>query len=140
MAKSYFREKELQPSDESLKDILQAGKAQWDAYVDFINQSVSGASGQWKYYGKAWGWCLVFIEKKKNIVYLTPDQERFFASFVFNDKNRITAQEMGVPADILSIIESGKANSAGHTFDIIVQDSKDLELVKMLLKIKCNQL
>ncbi len=139
MAKSYFRVKELQPAEENLREIMQESKVLWDTYVDFVDKLVPGTSNLWKYYGKAWGWCMVYIEKKKNLMYLTPGENCFYVSFTFSDKNRETAADAGLTDEVIQIIESGKSNTAGHTFDIEVRNDDDLELVKSLLKIKCGK-
>ncbi len=138
MAKSYFKEKELQPQDENLKAVLSKAKEYWDKYLDIINTSIPEAAFQWKYYGKAWGWCLVGLVKNKNLLYLTPIENGFYVSFVFNEQNRQCAREEGMSEEILKTIEAGKSNNAGHTFDILVQNKSDLEIVSKLLKIKSN--
>ncbi|MDL2225523.1 DUF3788 domain-containing protein [Eubacteriales bacterium OttesenSCG-928-M02] len=51
--------------------ILQSTASLWDALIQHVSTMDEAAATQWKYYGRAWDWCLV-LSSKKNLFSLTP--------------------------------------------------------------------
>lgn len=138
MAKSIFLEKELKPNEEMLINILGKKKNLWDKILLHISDTFPKFNTEWKYYGKAWGWCLAGKSDKKQLIYLTPLKDKLISSFIFNDKARNIAKNIGFSNDVMAIIESGKNNPAGGSFDFNVKTLNDLKIVKELLQIKFN--
>lgn len=138
MAKSIFREKAIQPDDEMITVILSGSKELWDSIIAHVSETYPQATQEWKFYGSAWGWCLVLSSKKKKLVYLTPADKHFLCSFIFSENGRELSRQADFSADILKTIETGKDNNAGRTFDISVADKQSLELSKALLNIKAK--
>ncbi len=136
MAKSYFLEKELQPQENNIKDILQDKKEFWDKYLTFVKTYDPTISCEWKFYGRAWGWSLVLLKKKKNLLYLTPVVNGFYVSFALGKKGANLAKKEGFTDKIVEIIESGENNNAGRTFDILIQEQDDVVIVEKLMEIK----
>lgn len=136
MAKGFYREKELQPTIEMLEVVLKENGVYWSRITRYIEDTYPSVVTEWKYYGKAWGWAFVLKSKKKALVYLTPQEDHLISSFIFSDKGRELSKDTGFSKEILTLIESGKDNNAGHTFDIPVKSDQDFELVKKLLDIK----
>lgn len=136
MAKSILRDKNIQPDEGLLDAVLASAKPMWDAFVAHVAEACPRMTQEWKHYGSAWGWCLVLSDRKKKLVYLTPAEGYFTCSFVFGDKSRELARVAGLDRAVLEIIEAGKENTAGHTFDIDVTDAASLALPKQLMGIK----
>ncbi|ULQ60426.1 DUF3788 domain-containing protein [Brucepastera parasyntrophica] len=136
MAKSIFREKAAPPGMDLIGSVLKETKQLWDTLAAYVSNTYPQVVQEWKFYGTAWGWCLVLSSRKKKLVYLTPSEGYFLCSFIFNNKDRELSRQSGFSEDILETIEAGKNNAAGHTFDIEVAGDQDLDLVKQLLHIK----
>ena len=136
MAKSIYREKALQPDDGMIALAVKEAKALWDHLIQHALTAYPDTIREWKYYGAAWGWCLTLTHKKKNLAYLTPSDGAFWCSLNFNEKGRELARQAGFSNGVMETIESGKTNTAGHTFDIEVGNTRAAELVKRLLAIK----
>lgn len=136
MAKGYYREKELQPTIEMLEVVLKENGVYWSRIERYVDDTYSSVTKEWKFYGVAWGWAYVLKSKKKALIYLTPQEGYLVCSFIFNDKGRDLAKNAGFSRELMTIIESGKDNAGGHTFDIPVKNDSDFKLVKQLLDIK----
>ena len=140
MAKSIYRDKAFQPDGGMIASALKETKSLWDDLIAYASDTYPNTVQEWKYYGAAWGWCLVLHDKKKKIAYLTPSDGFFWCSFSLNEKGRALARQASFPDDILKIIEAGKDNPAGHVFDITVDSAQRAALSKQLLKIKVETL
>lgn len=138
MAKGIFRDKEKQPDALMLALALGESGGAWEALAAYIGASFPAAAAEWKYYGKAWGWSLVYQLKKKGLIYATPNTGVWHASLSFNERGRAEARLAGFSDDIVRLIESGKNNAAGGTFDIEVQSEDGLGLIKQLIQIKAK--
>ena len=136
MAKSYFRDKTLTPTTEMLTDVLGSAKEMWDGFIQHIESTYPDFMTEWKFYGLAWGWSFIYSNKKKKLIYITPGESFFTATFSFNAKGHEMAKTMGFTEDVLRIIESGKTNPAGRTFDIPIKQQSDMQIVHKLLQIK----
>jgi len=136
MARSTFREKAIQPTGEMLAGTLGGAKEIWDAFARHMETTYPGVTAEWKFYGVAWGWCLVYVHKKKKLVFLTPVEEGCIASFIFNGKARDLAGGAGFSGDILAAIASGVTNTAGHAFDIPLHTPDDIITAQKLTQIK----
>ena len=136
MTKSTFREKAMQPTGEMLAGALGGAKEMWDAFARHMEDTYPGVTAEWQFYGAAWGRCLVYVHKKKKLVFLTPAEEGCIASFIFNDKARALAGGAGFSGDILAAIASGVTNTAGHAFDIPLQTPGDIITAQKLTQIK----
>lgn len=108
----------------------------WKAAIQEIEAVVPSASWEWKYYGKPWGWSLIASNKKKKLVYLTPAEDFFMASFIFSDAGRAAVRASGLPQVLVTAVEAAKANPQAGTFDLPVAAQGDLETVRQLLAIK----
>lgn len=139
MAKSVFREKEHQPDIAELEQALGAAAPLWASFVERLEAAVPAAQAEWKYYGKAWGWCLVYREKKRTLAYCTPGEGQWVASFVFSEAERAAARGAGFAPDVLALVEAGQHNTAGHTFDIEVETADDLAVAQALLAIRLGK-
>lgn len=136
MAKSIFLKKDMPPDDAALSEAMAGCIPVWNTFLNTIKANYPGSTTEWKFYGAAWGWCLVVKSKKKALVYLTPAQNSFYASFIYSEKGRQEAKNSGLSTETLQIIESGKTNPAGHAFDFVISELDDLDLMMELLQIK----
>ena len=136
MAKGIYLDKGIQPDNEMLIETLGMNKNLWDIVLKYINDTFPKISTEWKFYGKAWGWSLVCKSGKKQLIYLTPSIDCFQSSFIFNDSARETARWGGFSSDVIAVIEAGKNNPAGGTFDFDIKAVEDLELIYQMLQIK----
>ena len=88
MAKSIYLEKAMLSDELTLAVEVSGYKQQWDEIIRYLSETYVDFSQEWKYYGKAWGWTLMLKSKSKTLCYITPAQEYFQVSVIFNDKGR----------------------------------------------------
>ena len=91
MAKSIYLEKAMLSDELTLAVEVSGYKQQWDEIIRYLSETYVDFSQEWKYYGKAWGWTLMLKSKSKTLCYITPAQEYFQVSVIFNDKGRALA-------------------------------------------------
>jgi len=138
MAKGIFLDKGIQPDQEMLVSALGDSLSAWESLEKHIEASFPAVSTEWKYYGRALGWSLAYKSKKKGLIYATPNIGMWQASLFFNEQAREEARFSGFSDEVIQIIEAGKNNPAGGTFDFDIKEVGELELIKMLLKIKSH--
>lgn len=136
MAKGIFREKERQPGEEMLREVLGSSAPLWRSLEDHIAEAFPDADNGWKYYGKAWGWSLVYQRKGKALCYLTPGEGTFMASMSFSDKGREAVWQTDLPEELKDAVEVAQHNPAGRVFDLDVRSEAALLVAERLLDIK----
>ena len=138
MAKGIFLDKGIQPDQEMLVSVLGDSLSAWESLAKYIEASFPAVSTEWKYYGKALGWSLVYKSKKKGLIYATPHVGMWQASLFFNEQAREEARFSGFSNEVIQIIEAGKNNPAGGTFDFDIKDIDEFALIEKLLQIKSH--
>ena len=136
MAKGIFLDKSNPPDGEMLASVLEGSIGAWETLCTYMEASFPAVTCEWKYYGKAYGWSFVYKSKKKGLIYATPNAGMWRASLYFNDAAREEARLCSFSDEVMQIIEEGKNNPAGGTFDLEVKTDGDLDLIKVLLQIK----
>ena len=82
MARSIFIKKTILPTPEMVFATLDDGKPLWDdTVVHHFEYTYDNKTNVWKFYGKPWGWSLVFQSKNRTLMYLTPAIGFFYATF-----------------------------------------------------------
>jgi hypothetical protein len=76
--------------------------------------------------------------KDRAIVYLSPCQDCFRASFALGDKAVKAARQSGLPAPVITIIDEAKRYAEGTGVRLDVKTAKDAAAVKKLAKIKLD--
>lgn len=136
MAKSIFREKEMQPGEERLHGALGGAWPLWRALEAYLAEAFPGADSLWKYYGKAWGWSLVYQRKGKALCYLSPGEGGFIVSMSFSDKGREAIRQTDLPEALQEAVETAQYNPAGRMFDLDVGSEAALTVAQRLVDIK----
>jgi len=124
-----------EPTDRELATVLGAAKARWD-------QLIAGLTGEhkltreWNSYSIKAGWALRLKRESRNIVYLSPSQGGFMASFALGDKALLAARASKFPPHVMKIIAEAKRYVEGSAVRIIVSGSEEVAVVERLTRIK----
>ena len=86
MALSAFDDKARQPDDADLARTLKRSFALWNELKTLIAARFTPLSCEWGYAGKAYGWGLRLKHKKRTVLYMTPGEGHFLASFALGEK------------------------------------------------------
>src|SRR5512140_1203799 len=96
-------EKDKTPVDGDLA-VLGAGLFCWRQAVKAISDEFAPTAAEWVFSGKKCGWSLRLKQGKRAIVYLTPLEGCFRASFALGEKAVAAAQSAGLPQTVLDVI------------------------------------
>jgi len=124
-----------EPTDRELAAALGAAKALWDQLVAELTGEHK-LTREWSSYSTKAGWSLRLQWEARNIVYLSPAQSGFMASFALGDKAIQAARASKFPKHVMKIIAEAKKYAEGTAVRIVVNGSEDVAAVKSLARIK----
>jgi hypothetical protein len=136
MLPNAFIGKPKPPTDAELAAALGAGKALWDQLIATVVEQLSLDGEEWNSYSRKAGWALRLQYRKRNIVYLSPCQGCFVASFALGDKAVAAARADKLPKSVVQIIDEAKRYAEGTAVRIEVHAAKDIAVVRKLAAIK----
>jgi hypothetical protein len=136
MALSAFDDKAASPGDGALAEVLGPTSRLWERLKHDLEEAHGPLTGEWTFSGKAYGWSFRLKQKKRTLVYMTPCQAHFLASFALGEKACRAAHAAGLPASVLALIDGAPKYAEGRGLRIPVQTTRDLERVKAVATIK----
>jgi len=136
MALSIFEDKSSIPGNDDLSLVLKDTYDLWNDIKKFVYNIFPGATEEWNYSGKNYGWGFRLRDKKRVIVYLIPCSGFFKVGLVFGENATKKALSSKISKEIKSIIENAKVYGEGRGFRIDVTNNEILEDIKKLITIK----
>ena len=136
MALSAFDEKTRQPQDDDLRTTLGKAFALWNQLKALIASRFAPVSEEWGFASKSTGWGLRLKGEKRTILYMTPCNGYFLASFALGEKAVKAAHESDLPESTLTVIDSAKKYAEGRGVRLEVRTAKDVLDVEKLAIIK----
>ena len=124
-----------QPSDADLSAALVDKRALWDELLEKLRALGIDAT-EWNSYSRKAGWALKVIRRQRVIVYLSPMQEGFRASFALRDRAVKEALAANLPAKVLKVIREARRYAEGTAVRLEVNSRGDLASVLKLAAIK----
>ena len=125
------------PTDDDLAAVLgRSAKALWDRLLAGLAEQQGIATQEWNSYSPKAGWALRLKRDKRTILYLSPCQGGFRASFALGDKAVEAARGSGLPQRVMQIIDSAKRYAEGTGVRIDVNGRADIAVVLKLAAIK----
>jgi hypothetical protein len=76
--------------------------------------------------------------KKRTVLYMTPCEGYFLASFALGEKAVKLAHESNLPSSVLKVIDGAKKYAEGRGVRLEVRNSKDVRHVEKLAVIKMS--
>jgi hypothetical protein len=131
-----FIGKARKPTDAELAAALGSAKAVWDKLIGDLADECGIVDQEWNSYSVKAGWALRLKHEQRNIVYLSPRQGCFLASFALGDKAMQAARQSKLPPPVIKIINEAKKYAEGTDVRLEVKTLKDIEPVKKLAAIK----
>lgn len=136
MLANAFVDKPTKPTNAELAAALGPAKTLWDQLLAGLAERCSIDVQEWSSYSRKAGWSLSVKHKQRVIVYLSPCQGCFRASFALGGKAVQAARQSGLPADVIRIIDQAKRYAEGTAVRIEVKAAKDLPIVEKLAAVK----
>jgi hypothetical protein len=136
MAFSAFEDKNHEPTDQEVDEVLQGTAHLWAELKTAIASRHKPVVEDWSYSGKNWGWALRLKCKKRVILYLTPCEGFFYAGFALGEKAVAAAHESDLMSPVISLIEGSQKYAEGRAVRLEVRTPEDVENVVSIAAIK----
>lgn len=134
MPLSAFADKAHPPDERSLGKTLGKSHAAWDALRK--DPALSGLREEWGFTSTSTGWGFRLRDDKRVIVYMTPQDGRFLASFALGEKAVAAARDAGLSAALLAAIDAAPRYAEGRGVRVEVRTVKDARAIAALARIK----
>lgn len=138
MALSVLDDKARQPEDADLARALKRSFASWNALKTAIASRFTPLSVEWHFAGEKYGWNMRLKHKKRTILYMSPREGHFLASFALGEKAVKTAHNSNLPTSVLQVLDSAKKYAEGRGVRLEVRNAKDVRQVETLAVIKMS--
>jgi len=136
MSFSAFDDKELQPQDSDLVEVLGDSQDLWDELKFQMETQFQPLSVDWGFSGKKWGWSLRLKQKARTVLYMTPRRGHFVVGFALGQKAVDAAHESDLPQSILDMIDDSQKYAEGRGVRLEVRTDDDLCNVTRIATIK----
>lgn len=136
MALSAFDDKRHPPGPEELELVLGKAIAHWDDLLRHLHEKYPPAEEQWGFSGQKWGWGLRVKQRKRVILYMTPQEDRFYIGFALGEKAARAALDAKLPMRVAKAIEEAPRYAEGRGLRLDVRRVSDLKWVRKLAAIK----
>jgi hypothetical protein len=132
MAISAFDEKTIIPDDDMVTATLTDAALLWDELKNHVKETYPDVKEEWKYYGKAAGWTLKLLSKKRNLLFFIPMDGCFRLRFGGGEKALQQIEAANLPEEIKDAMRTATPYTEGRSFDldISVNEIKVMALVK----------
>ena len=117
------------PDDTVLKTVL--GRA-FPSYRDVVSLS-RGFSGEWKFYGRKYGWQWKVHQKKKALLYLVPLKGYFRVGFAVRSEEREALLDSGLSDETKSALRMAKKYPEGYPLRFSVTCKADVKPVRLVI-------
>lgn len=136
MALSVFDDKSKRPQDKELAKTLGRAFILWNELKTLIAAKFAPVSEEWVYSSQSTGWSLRLKRDKRAILYMTPCQGYFLASFALGEKAVNAALASNLPAAVLTAIDSATKYAEGRGVRLAVKTEKEVHNIEKLAAIK----
>ena len=138
---SVFDDKSKPPRDDDLAATLGNTFVFWNELKRLIASRFAPLSIEWGFSSKKTGWGLRLKQEKRTILYMTPCEGYFMASFALGERAVKAAHESDLPVSVLEVIDNAKKYAEGRGVRLEVRSAEDVRNVGKLAIIKmANQL
>ena len=124
------------PTARTLQQALGTAYLAWVALLEKLSSEAAPLQEEWAFAGAKYGWSLRLKRGKRAIVYLTPGEGHFLASFALGEKACAAAVEARLPAGLLKLIAEAPKYAEGRGVRIPVRTERDAVQVAKLAAVK----
>ena len=136
MASSVFEDKAKKPDDKALSEVLGRTAKLWDELKGHIIKDYAPASEEWKYYNSKSGWILTIRDKKRVMVYISPNKGSFVAGVTLDEKAVAAAMASSLPEEVKEVVKTAPQYPEGRVVRLEVRKKQDLENMKKIVAIR----
>jgi hypothetical protein len=136
MALSIFDDKSKPPKDAELATVLKDTFLFWNELKKLIALRFKPLSTEWGFSSKTTGWGMRLKNRARTVLYMTPCEGYFLASFALGDKAVKAAHKDDLPLSVLKVIDNAKTYAEGRGVRLEVRNGRDVRNVEKLAAIK----
>lgn len=136
MASSVLNNKSFIPVESSVVKVLGKTYKLWEEIKKFALERYPDAVEEWKFSGKNYGWGFRLKDKKRVIIYMTPQKGYFITAFMFGEKAYKEILESKISAEIKENLNNARVYVEGRGIHIEVKNKKPVQDIKQLIDIK----
>jgi hypothetical protein len=136
LAPNAFIGKPAPPTSKELSNALGGTKSLWDGLIRELTSQRLIDGHEWHSYSKKAGWSLKLLRGERVILYMSPLDSCFRASFALGEKALQAARTSGLSAVTLKLLGEAKKYAEGTAVRIEVRDAEDVGTAKKLAKVK----
>lgn len=133
-----FAGKTAAPTDNELAASLGKSYVRWKELIADLKRELSLDGEEWNSHSVKAGWSLRLQKKKRKIVYLSPQNGCFLASFALGDKAVAVAKNSDLSPEVRDLISTARRYAEGTAVRIEVRSPADAGAVRMLAKFKAD--
>ena len=123
------------PDDAALARVLADAKPHWDEIVAHLD-SLPGVTRAWRFYGAKHGWQLKAERRKRALLYLIPEHDRFTAATALKGDVLPALRASALPAELVREIERARIFVEGRPARVVVTRATDVAVVRELVAIQ----
>lgn len=138
MALSIFDDRSRPPRESELAIALKDSFIYWNELKKLISLRFKPLSCDWGFASKTTGWGMRLRNKDRTVLYMTPCQGYFLASFALGEKAVKAAHEDDLPASVLKVIDTATKYAEGRGVRLKVRNRRDLRNIEKLAAIKMS--
>lgn len=133
---SAFGDRELRPTGGAIQRVLRRAGRVWTDLKDALARDCGPLDEEWSFAGQKYGWSLRLKRGQRAIVYLTPRDGDFLASFALGEKACAAARDAGLAAATLAVIDKAPRYPEGRGVRIPVRTRRDAAEVRKVAAVK----
>lgn len=137
MSVGIFTDKTAKPMVGELLKSLGARRELWNDLVKFISDNY-GVQGEFKYYGKKYGWTLCFTKNGRALISLYPGRKGFTAQVVIGSKIDTKVKGLKLGKNVKMVYKNARMRHDGRWLFIKVKKERDIKDIKELVMLKAN--
>ena len=132
-----FLGKTTQPTDVEVASALGPAAKLWKEFINWMAEEKGVTGQEWKgIVVKKYGWSLRLKQKSRNIIYLSPGNNCFMASFVLSDKALQEAKAAHLPKHVQHALASAPKYPEGNGLRLLVRHGANLSAIRKICAIK----
>ena len=124
------------PGAQELADALGPAQKAWTAIVDAIGMDYPPLELEWRPSKSDFGLMCLLRQKKRTLLYMTPDAKSIVVAVVLGERAVETALASQLPQPIKDLISEARPYIEGRGIRFPVRTKKDVDIVLELVRIK----
>ena len=124
------------PSKAELEGTLGSALPQWTGMIRIVEETYAPLDKLWKPSKAEFGRMCLLQQKKRTLLYLTPDRDKVWIAIILGERAYQLALSSSLPDGIKKLFREAKPYAEGRGIRFPISSQGDLSTVAKLLEIK----